>query len=256
MVKLTRRQLELINSRTIQYPLHTAEKDYFLALAVQVICESQLSNSLVFKGGTALHHCFLSQQRFSEDLDFTSLDQEISLDELVSVLEIDGTFRVNKSYQSRFTIKIERLQFQGLLGQLGNIKVEVDRHQNVVLPGIQQEYRNNWRIEARPLVMDPREICAEKIRATAQRARYRDFYDLYFLINKLKIDIDTSLKILKQKEIRIPVSSTNIAANWAIAQEQMRGDIGRIYIVEKVKQSEIEKLIKRLQFNDIPSNTT
>jgi predicted nucleotidyltransferase component of viral defense system len=177
------------------------------------------------------------------------------MDELVSVLETDGTFRVNKKYQSRFTLKIERLQFQGLLGQPGNIKVEVDRHQNVILQGLKQDYRNNWRVDAHPLVMNPREICAEKIRATAQRARYRDFYDLYFLVNNLKIDPKSSLKLLREKEIRTPVTSTNITTNWAIAQEQMGGDIGSIYIVEEVKQSEIEKLINRLQFDDIPSNT-
>ncbi len=255
MAKLTRPQLELINKRTLQYPLNTAEKDYFLALAVQVIYETPLSNSLIFKGGTALHHCFLSQQRFSEDLDFTSLDKNISLDKLVSVIESDGTFQANKTYQSKFTLKIERLQYQGLLGQPGNIKIEVDRYQNVVLQGVQREYKNNWRVAVFPLVMDPIEICAEKIRATSQRARYRDFYDLYFLINKLKIDVESSLRVLKQKEIRTLVASTKIAANWLIAQEQMQGDIGNIYIAEEVKQTEIEKLIKRLQFNDIPSNT-
>lgn len=31
------------------------------------------------------------------------------------------------------------------------------------------------------MVMDIREMCAEKIRAANERARYRDFYDLYML---------------------------------------------------------------------------
>ena len=35
--RLTRQQLELINRKTIRYPLQIAEKDYFLALAVQPI---------------------------------------------------------------------------------------------------------------------------------------------------------------------------------------------------------------------------
>ncbi|MCJ7624178.1 MAG: hypothetical protein MUO76_11795 [Anaerolineaceae bacterium] len=35
--KLTRQQLELINRRTIQYPTPVAEKDYFLALAIQLV---------------------------------------------------------------------------------------------------------------------------------------------------------------------------------------------------------------------------
>ena len=70
---LPRPQFELINRRTLRYPLAIAEKDYFLTLALQVLYASPLQESLVFKGGTALHHCYLPQQRFSEDLDFTSL---------------------------------------------------------------------------------------------------------------------------------------------------------------------------------------
>jgi predicted nucleotidyltransferase component of viral defense system len=69
---LTRQQLELLNRRTLRYPLAIAEKDYFLALALTIIADSPLKDSLVFKGGTALHHCYLPQHRFSEDLDFSS----------------------------------------------------------------------------------------------------------------------------------------------------------------------------------------
>jgi len=84
--RLTRQQVELINKRTIQYPLPIAEKDYFLAQTIKLIYDSPLKNKLIFKGGTALHHCYLSKKRFSEDLDFTSLDSEISKGEIVSVL--------------------------------------------------------------------------------------------------------------------------------------------------------------------------
>jgi predicted nucleotidyltransferase component of viral defense system len=251
--KLTRQQLELINRRTIRYPLPIAEKDYFLALAIQLVHNSPLKNSLIFKGGTALHHCYLSQKRFSEDLDFTSIDPDISLVELVSILESDGTFRSNKTYQSNFTIKIERLQYQGLLGQPGNIKFEVDYGQNVVLPGTEVEYKNFWRVNTHPIVMDPREICAEKIRAVSQRARYRDFYDLYFLIQELDVGLVEALDLLKQKEIRAPVISTNIANNWDVAKEQKEGDLGSIYCTEEIANKDIETLIQHIQFDDILS---
>ena len=69
---LNRAQLEIINRRALRYPLRIAEKDYFLALAIQRISQSPLKDKLVFKGGTAIHHCYLPQYRFSEDLDFTS----------------------------------------------------------------------------------------------------------------------------------------------------------------------------------------
>lgn len=244
--KLTRRQLEIINRRTLRYPLQIAEKDYFLALAVQLVYQSPLKNRLIFKGGTALHHCYLAQKRFSEDLDFTSLDPNISIDEITSILEADGTFRVNKSYQSDFTIKIERLQYQGLLGQPGNIKFEVDHHQNVVLPGKKIKYKNVWKVDIHPTLMDAREICAEKIRAVSQRARYRDFYDLFFLIHKLRVDFDEALGLLRQKEIRTPIISTNISGNWSVAKEQKERDLGSNYCSEKISNKKMDDFVQKI----------
>ncbi len=255
MNKLTRRQLELINRRTIKYPLQIAEKDYFLALAIQLVFGLPLGEKLIFKGGTAIHHCYLPQKRFSEDLDFTTVAPGVSLDKIVDALESDGTFRANKIYQSEFTIKIERLQYQGLLGQPGNIKFEMDCHQNIVLPGKATKYRNVWRVQASPMTMDPREMCAEKIRAVAQRARYRDFYDLFFLLHELEIVFDEAIDVLKQKEIRSPITVGNIVKNWEIAKEQQASDLGNIYCSEEIPNNDIEDLIHSLHFEDFETNT-
>lgn len=245
--QLNRRQLELINRRMLHYPLPIAEKDYFLALAIQVVANSSLNDKLIFKGGTALHHCYLPQKRFSEDLDFTSLDPQISIDEIVSVLEDSGIFKAKKVYQSDFTIKIERLQYSGLLGQPGNIKFEVDRHQNVVLSGNQVEYKNVWKVVAAPLVMDAREVCAEKIRAVSQRARYRDFYDLYFLIREVGIDLGAALALLPNKEIRTPVLSENIGKNWVVARNQKKRDLGSIFCSDEIRDQDMDTFIKNIQ---------
>ena len=72
---LSRQQLEILNRKSLRYPLQIAEKDYILALVLQLISRSPLDKKLVFKGGTSLHHCYLEQQRFSEDLDFSSGQQ-------------------------------------------------------------------------------------------------------------------------------------------------------------------------------------
>jgi predicted nucleotidyltransferase component of viral defense system len=66
---LTKQVLQLINRRTLRYTPVAAEKDYFLTLALKILSQSSLYPTLVFKGGTAIHHCYLSQSRFSEDLD-------------------------------------------------------------------------------------------------------------------------------------------------------------------------------------------
>ena len=76
---ISKQQLHLINRKTLTYPFDIAEKDYHLALAVKLMSESPLGDKLVFKGGAAIHHCSLPQHRFSEDLDFTSLDRDLDL---------------------------------------------------------------------------------------------------------------------------------------------------------------------------------
>lgn len=50
---ITRRQLEIINRKTLKYPLQIAEKDYFLTVVMQILSFSPWGDSLVFKGGTA-----------------------------------------------------------------------------------------------------------------------------------------------------------------------------------------------------------
>src|SRR5664280_2651540 len=97
---ITRRQLEIINRRTLRYPLQTAEKDYFLALVMQLISESPLGEKLVFKGGTALHHCYLEQSRFSEDLDFSSNQVNLSLEDIRGMFTTVSFLAVKKDYQS------------------------------------------------------------------------------------------------------------------------------------------------------------
>ena len=83
---LTRQQLEIINRRTLKYPLQVAEKDYFLAIVLQIISSSAWGDKLVFKGGTAVHHCYLEQYRFSEDLDFSSNSVKVTLEDVAVYL--------------------------------------------------------------------------------------------------------------------------------------------------------------------------
>jgi predicted nucleotidyltransferase component of viral defense system len=110
-----------------------------------------------------------------------------------------------------------------------------------------------WEVNASPKAMDKRELCAEKLRATAQRARYRDFYDLYFLLHELKIDQTEMMNLLRKKEIRTPITKANMVKNWAIAKEQQLKDMGSIYCKKTVENLLIEKMINAIEFEEITS---
>ena len=59
------------------------EKDYMLSWILQGIAKhEELSKTIVFKGGTVLKKIYFDDFRFSEDLDFTLLNNEITNEQI------------------------------------------------------------------------------------------------------------------------------------------------------------------------------
>lgn len=248
---LSRQQLEIINRKSLKYPLHIAEKDYLLALVLQQITHSPLGNKLIFKGGTALHHCYLEQNRFSQDLDFSSGQQPVSLEEVQEVLTSLEYLEVKKHFQSKATIKIERLLYTGPLGHPNSIKLDIDILQNVLLPAKSLLYRTVWGLEFPVSVMDIREICAEKIRAMSNRARYRDFYDMFLILESHQLDLEEITGYIRRKEIRQPISKTSMMKNWEITRDQKEDEIMAIYYSRTVEDQQIIEMINDLPIDEI-----
>lgn len=255
LVSLSKRELEVINRKKLGYPLAIAEKDYFLAVVSKIIYGSSLRDKLIFKGGTALHHCYLNQMRFSEDLDFTSLDRNIKLEDVKKIFEPYDFLEIKKEYISPATIKLERLTYSGILGQSNSLKVEIDYIQNVILPAKDLEYKNSWKIDVRVKAMDIREITAEKMRAMSDRARYRDFYDLFQILKNFKIDLKEIFELVKQKEIRQPISQNSMRANWEIAKQEKTGESQKIYYSEEVADEEIKDMLEKINIGVIEARS-
>jgi len=250
---LTRQQLEIINRKTLRYPLHIAEKDYFLTLVLQIITVSPTGKTLIFKGGTALHHCYLEQYRFSEDLDFSSNQMPLPIEGVRKIFDNIEYLSIKKDYLSEATIKIEKLQYAGPLIQPNSLKVEIDFLQNVLLPPQTLTYHNVWGVDFTVTVMDIKEICAEKIRAMSDRARYRDFYDIYLLLEKYQLDLDEIILCVRQKEIRRPITKTSIQTNWKVIATEKEQEMSQIYYSKQVEDNQIERLIQSLPFDRITS---
>jgi len=243
---LSKSQLQIINRRSnLQYPLDTAEKDYFLALVSKIIYESPLKERLVFKGGTALHHTYLPQLRFSEDLDFTAISA-ITLQELASVLAAHDFLELKEHFVSEFTIKINRLKYAGPLGNPNSLKIEIDYAQNVVLAARDREYRNVYGVQTMVRVMDLREILAEKLRAASGRARYRDFYDITMILEAHQMDMGEVLDLVRQKEIRETISQASILRNWEIAKQEKGKGVDLVVYTKEISEERILESIRRI----------
>jgi len=251
LLQLTKRELEIINRKNFAYPLAIAEKDYFLTVVSKIIYDSPLRKKLIFKGGTALHHCYLPQLRFSEDLDFTAIDKSITIEAVKEIFEQCDFLSIKKEYVSPATIKIEKLQYRGLLGLPGSLKLEIDHLQNAVLPAKALVYKNVWKVPTKVRVMDEREICAEKIRAASDRARYRDFYDLAMLFRNYKFDLKEIAELIRQKEICQPITKKSILSNWRFVQKDREQEERIVYYAEAVTEQEIKKVLAKLPFEII-----
>ena len=237
---LDRPRLEILNKRGLRYNLQDAEKDYFLAIILKVLYNSKLKDSLVFKGGTAIYHCYLNQLRFSKDLDFTA-KTKLALSDIEKVFSGFEIFKLKNSEERKFSLVLS-VQYRGVLSQPDTIEMDININQKVLLEPRVMEYKNYYGVKLHCLVMNKEEIFAEKMRTLNDRARPRDPYDLVILQKKFDLKIDAALALLARKEMFKPLDKKRITENLRISQERFRGEMEELYYGESVSMAEIKKL--------------
>lgn len=88
----------------------------------------------------------------------------------------------------------------------------------------------------------------------SDRARYRDFFDLFLLIEKYNPDLNEIIQIISEKEIRKPISKTSILRNWEVVRTQKDADRDQIYYTRKIDDEHIEHLAHSLPLTRIPDS--
>ena len=141
--------------------------------------------------------------------------------------------------------------FTGPLGQANSLKVEIDFLQNVILPPREMDYHNEYSVKTKVRVMDIREIAAEKIRAMNDRVRYRDFYDFSMICIKLDINLDEVVALVRQKEVRKPISPQTILSNWQLVKKEKMNELTVIHYSQELSDEDIDIQLKRLKFAKI-----
>ena len=121
----------------------------------------------------------------------------------------------------------------------------------MVLPPRRRVYHNVWGLDVKANVMDVREICAEKLRAMSDRARYRDFYDMYLILRDVKPDFGEAVALLREKEIRETVRRERILENWQMTQQLKQQDVATIFMKELVDDAAILEMIRGFHFSPI-----
>ena len=191
----------------------TIDKDWVLGHFIDAIFSvPECRNDLIFKGGTCLKKCRYPDYRFSEDLDFTSVNPDFVLDKktLHKIVEVvtDRTeipLHIKELKELRFNDK--RTGFAAIIKFWGadhpknqppppparwttSIKIEIilfeEVYFNVENREVTHDYSDSLSKEANSIpCYSINEVLAEKLRALIQRSYTapRDIYDIWYLAN-------------------------------------------------------------------------
>ena len=185
------------------------EKDYILSCLLKGIAQhEQLSKVIVFKGGTVLKKIYFEDYRFSEDLDFTLINNAISSEQIFEWFK--ETFEYIKD-EANIPLEIIAnnehevgginfyISFIGPLGGQGNnkrVKIDISRSEQLVFEPVMKDVFIGYSdMEGHQLLCYPlEEVLVEKMRSVIQRMQARDFYDIWYLLDQHGMDIDFYLK--------------------------------------------------------------
>ncbi len=193
------------------------EKDYVLSWVLYAISKSEILNkALVFKGGTVLKKAYFEDYRFSEDLDFTLIDEIITNEQILA--EFNNLFDFIKE-EANIDMRIDPKKWTihetgspqfyidyvaSLQGNMGSrdLKIDITRgeiletdieHQNI--------YRNysdldeNFKLQCYSLA----EVLIEKMTALMGRTEPRDLYDFWYLTEIERLDVSEHIYSFNNK---------------------------------------------------------
>lgn|GEM_PF-162425 len=194
-------------------PKSTIDKDWVLGHFLDAIYSvPECREKLIFKGGTCLRKCCFPNYRFSEDLDFTSIDPTFVLDKKLLTQITD--FVTSRTEIPLYIQEISELRFNDqLTGYKAivkfwgadhssnqappstdrwstSVKIEIILYEHMVFSFENREVFHPYTdgLSETPLFVpcySLREVLAEKLRALIQRSYTapRDFYDIWYLAN-------------------------------------------------------------------------
>ena len=231
-----------------------AERDIVLTYVLKILAEQQdhLLSHLVFKGGTCLKKVYFGKTgRFSVDLDFTGVDIrphkfKSELHSLLGQHEHHGIgFDIEEDW-ARDNSYGAVLEYSHAWNS-GKFEIEVSFRENPVLPVVELDLLEELYFrycEFGPFkvpCLQKEETLAEKIRASFQRIRSRDLYDLYLFATKAgsyNASKVRSLAVLKCWNSRDPFEPSGL--------------LGRIS-EEQYDWSDLQRLVRH---NMLPSEKT
>ncbi len=190
------------------------EKDYVLAWMLSGIAQHKyLSHVLAFKGGTVLKQIYFENYRFSEDLDFTLINESIANDEIMKWFHDIFQFLIEEINLPLEILDGGKYNEDGLhfyityMGPLGGrakhkkVKVDISKNEKLEFEPIPRHLLHSYsdQIGCTVLCYSLDEVLIEKMRSVIQRMQARDLYDIWYLLEIHGMDIMKYVNEFSQK---------------------------------------------------------
>jgi len=194
-------------------------------LILVAISKSKYSKNITIKGGVVMHNLSNNIRRATRDLDLDFIKYSLN-DDSISLLISE----LNNSFEDiKFTIigKIKPLHHEDYKGKRVFIKIE-DRYNNLIETkidiGVHKKFEikqdlyffdfNTINLGANLLINSPEQIFVEKLKSllkyNIRSTRYKDLFDLYYLIDSKLLDedrINLCLDTLIYKDTHIDIDN-------------------------------------------------
>lgn len=214
------------------------EKDYVLSWILNGVAKHKhLSKVIVFKGGTLLKKIYFEDYRFSEDLDFTLLENEITNEQIFDWFKETfeyvrdeaniplGIIDNNEHEDGGINFYISYLGPLGGQGSNKKVKVDISRSEKLEFEPISKpvliEYTDLKKHQLLCYPLD--EVLVEKMRSVMQRMQARDFYDIWYLLEEHEMDINFYLNEFKKKCASKNINSADFSKKLGERLPQYKG---------------------------------
>lgn len=209
---------------------NSIDKDWVLGHFIDAVFSvDKCKKELIFKGGTFLRKCYITNYRFLEDLDFTAIDPGFVLDEtlLTEIVELvtkrtEMPLHIDRVTQLKHNDKPTGysaiVKFWGAdhskdqappVAQrwTTSIKIEIIQYEKIIFPIVNRSVAHEYSDKLSPAVQEVpcyslMEVLSEKLRALIQRSYTapRDYYDIWYLANYVpNLDWETITKAFYEK---------------------------------------------------------
>lgn len=203
---ITKPQIETL-SKKYQIDGFTIMREFLQLTFLSYLYQNKKGRQIYFKGGTAIRLLFGSP-RFSEDLDFSTLYDKKQIKEILQGLEktiqkelpeIKILFLYSGKTGLRYRIKYQSPNFKYPITIRLDFTMVKKIEQEMFSPLITE-----FPVAVFPLVshLSETEILAEKICALATRNKGRDFFDVWYLLEKGFLLDQRLVKINKKKLLK------------------------------------------------------